>query len=339
VLKPRDAQCAAAMQCPLANALTYEDGIAASQAGKRHGSQRAAAVRQQALAYRAADERNHAAAQALEVFYLLAEAEANREILGRSKKQIDAMLAEIQDLESRGVRVDKGAAEFRLQQLELLDRQAELQLSLAQANSRLRQLMGISFDEPTPIWPEADWKVTVPAIDANAAVRDGLYRRADINLLRMLEQNLAADTSEAVSSILSLITGTTGGSRAADCLLRIRSSDEIDSRRRQLDDYLARQELAAGEEIRTAVFTLDIRLGQIAVAKRKADFFRDQVQVQRLLRQRPGSTVTTLDIAAADLKLLDAQRELVHQVMALRIAEAKLKEAQGVLVFECCPGR
>ena len=61
--------------------------------------------------------------------------------------------------------------------------------------------------------------------------------------------------------------------------------------------------------------------------------------MQRLSRERPGSTVTALDIAAADLKLLDAQRELVHQVMAWRIAQVKLKEAQGLLVFECCNGR
>ena len=43
-----------------------------------------------------------------------------------------------------------------------------------------------------------------------------------------------------------------------------------------------------------------------------------------------------LDIAAADLQLLDARRELAHQVMAWRIAQVKLKEAQGLLAFECC---
>ena len=124
--------------------------------------------------------------------------------------------------------------------------------------------------------------------------------------------------------------------RSGEGLLRAGADDEVDNRRHQLDDLLARRELAAAEEIRQAVFTVDIRLQQVAVANRQVDYFRDQLQVQRLLRKRPGSKVTALDIAAADLKLLDAQRELVHRIMAWRIAQVKVKEAQGLLVFECC---
>ena len=175
-------------------------------------------------------------------------------------------------------------------------------------------------------------------IDARAAVSDGLYRRANLNLLRMLIQSLEADTLDGVRLSLSAITGTAGTPAAAACLLHVGSGDEVGSRRRQLDDLLARQELAAAEEIRQAVFAVEIRLQQVATANRKVEFCREQLQVQRLSRERPGSTVTALDIAAADLKLVDARRELVHQVMAWRIAQVKLKEAQGLLVFECCNG-
>ena len=188
VLKAFDAQCAAAAHCPLANALAEESRIVASQAGMLHASQRSANVRRQALAYRAADERNHAAGQALEVFYLLAEAEANRDVLARSKAQVDAMLDEVRDLQSRGIRVEKGAAEFRRQQLELLDRQAELRSPWPKPTAACGNSWASSSEETTPIWPEADWKVTVEPIDANAAVSDGLCRRADLNLLRMMIQ-------------------------------------------------------------------------------------------------------------------------------------------------------
>jgi hypothetical protein len=132
-----------------------------------------------------------------------------------------------------------------------------------------------------------------------------------------------------------MITGAAGAPRAAKCLLHAGSDDELGSRRCQLNDLLSRQELAAAEEIRQAVMTIDVRLQHLAIANRKVDHFRGEFQTQRLLRQRPGGKVTALDIAAAELKLLDAQRELVHQVMALRIAQVKLKEAQGLLVFEC----
>ena len=130
VLKAFDAQCAAAAHCPLANALAEESRIVASQAGLRHVSQRSADVRRQALSYRAADERNHAASRALELFYLLAEAEADRDLLAQSTARVDATLEEVRDLQSRGIRVEKGAAEIRRQQLELLDKRSELQLSL-----------------------------------------------------------------------------------------------------------------------------------------------------------------------------------------------------------------
>ena len=338
VLKAFDAQCAAAAHCPLANALAEESRIVASQAGLLHASQRSADVRRQALLYRAADERNHAAGRALELFYLLAEAEADRDLLAQSTVRVDATLEEVRDLQSHGIRVEKGAAEIRRQQLELLDKRSELQLSLAQANSGLRQLMGSNSEETTPFWPEANWKVTAEMIDARAAVSDGLYRRADLNLLRMLIQSLEADTLDGVRLSLSAITGTAGAPAAAACLLHVGSGDEVGSRRRQLDDLLARQELAAAEEIRQAVFAVEIRLQQVATPNRKVEYCREQLQVQRLSRERPGSTVTALDIAAADLKLLDARRELVHQVTAWRIAQVKLKEAQGLLVFECCNG-
>ena len=140
-----------------------------------------------------------------------------------------------------------------------------------------------------------------------------------------------------VGSSLAAITGVAGAPRAANCLLHAKSDDELSSRRCQLNDLLTRQELAAAEEIRQAVLAIDIRLQQVVAENSADDHFRDLLQTQRLLRERPGSTVTVLDIAATDLKLLDAQRELVHQVMALRIAQVKLKEAQGLLVFECCP--
>ena len=102
VVKPHKAQCAAAEHCPLANALAYESRILGSQSGKHRASQRSAEVRKQALAYRAAEQRNRAASQALEVFYLLAEAEANRDFLWRSKTQTDAMLEEVRDLSRAG---------------------------------------------------------------------------------------------------------------------------------------------------------------------------------------------------------------------------------------------
>jgi hypothetical protein len=188
-----------------------------------------------------------------------------------------------------------------------------------------------------PIWPDVDWKVVPAPIDPGAAVSLGLYYRPDLNLLRMLIQCLDADTLDAARSGLGSVSSLLGASPIAACWLSHHLKDEVDSRRSQLCELLAGKERAATEEIRQAVAAIDVRLRQIAVAKQKVDQWQEQLQVQRMERQRPRSMVTALDIAATELQCLDARRELIHQVLALRIAEAKLKEAQGLLDEECNP--
>ena len=58
----------------------------------------------------------------------------------------------------------------------------------------------------------------------------------------------------------------------------------------------------------------------------------------RLRRTRPDGGVSVLDVGAAELHLIERQSDLVHQVIAWRIAQAKLKEAQGLLAVECGVG-
>ena len=60
-----------------------------------------------------------------------------------------------------------------------------------------------------------------------------------------------------------------------------------------------------------------------------------------LTQRRDADGVTAFDLSAAQLELLRAESDMLHRVIAWKIAEAKLKQAQGLLAAECgygvCP--
>ena len=296
-------------------------------------------MRCQILAYAAVDERNRAAAQALEVFYLLAEAEANRDILRRGVERADAMLNDLADLEKQGLTVPPDADSIRRQRLDLLDRQAQLELSLRQLNSQLRRLLGVESSEPAPFWPAADLRVVPEPIDYEAAVADGLAHRADVNLLRMLSQALSRRTVEAVRAGLSQISGVLGISvpaarRLSAWLGGAAKRTEVHARRHQLEGLLADRHRAAAEEIRQAAQTVETRLEQVVLAQSKVENWEKHVDSLKQLQGGPDG-VTAFDLGAAELQLLEARSTLVHEVVAWRIAQVKLKQSQGLLSLEC----
>ena len=340
VLSAAEVQCRASAHSALANALTAESQFVGSAKGTRKSPSQSNDAKSQALAWRAAEERNRAAGQALELYYLLAEAEENRDLIRRSQSKIAAMLDEVKNLQRQGIRVEKGSAELQQQKIELLDREAQLRLSLDQLNGHLRQLLGFTPQDTARIWPAADLKVAVEPVDQQAAITLGLAHRPDLGLLRSLAQSLEPNSLGATRSGLSSLNGMLGSSPAIRCLLgKSGLSEEVGTRNYQLGGLLAYQQRVAEEEIRQAVRTVDTRFQQIVVAKGQVNRCQQRVESLRLQRERPNSSVTILDVGAAELQQFDAERQLVHQVIALRIAQAKLKEAQGLLVEECSPGK
>ncbi|MGD0899239.1 MAG: hypothetical protein ABR915_15490 [Thermoguttaceae bacterium] len=326
-----DAQCRAVAVCPLANALAVESQKAACP------DRQSDEVKSQVLAFRAVEERNKAAGQAMELFYLLAEAEAGLDLLHRSKENLAAMLEDVDRLEKQGIRVERGLAELRRQWPDALDREAQAHLAVEQANSHLRQLLGFSPEETEPIWPSADWRVIAEPLDEQAAICTGLSHRPDIGLLAMLAQSVDDETVEGARAGLSALPGLPA-SPVASHLLHGHKSGKCGSRGGHFDELLAYRQQEATEEIRLAVRTIGIRLQQIAIAKLKVDGCQNQIESLRLRRTRGDTTVSVLDVGAAEMQLLQQQNELAHQVMAWRIAQIKLKQAQGLLAFECGMG-
>jgi hypothetical protein len=338
-LDPHECQCLAAQNSLLGNLLDAE-GRTSGAAGGRPGRKQAAndALRRGVLAARAAHQRNTSAGDALELFYLLAEAEAGRESLGASLAEIDRAIANLRELRARGLKVEADEGKLARQRLDLLEQQADLELSIRQLNSQLKSLTGIDSQSQTDIWPVADLEVDTAPVDADEAVAAGLTHRADLEALRRLRGSLSADTLPIVRAALGGVNPLLGGKPVACSLLAAlgcsrSKSSEVASRQGQVDQLLAYQERAVVTEVRQAVETLNARSRELTLAKQISN--SRQQDLKRLEQRREADGVTAFDLLAARLALIESESDQVHRAMAWKIARARLKQAQGLLAVEC----
>jgi len=337
-LHAEQCQCLAAANCALANLLEEESKLGTSSAkGQRSASKPDAVMRRKMLAYRAVDERNHSAASALRTFYLLAEAESARDRLKESRGETKRMIEHLKSLKDQGLQVDLDDRLLERQRLDLLDQKRQSQLLVSQLNGQLRALVGLDADDETLIWPAADLTVTAGPVDEQAAVREGMAHRADIGMLRMMNDSLEVGTLPAARSELQQADPMLGSSKRAGHLLgganSSKHSAELQTRRTQLQQQLDDRTRTATEEIRQKARAVETRLQQIALAKQTRDVCADQLK--RLEMKRDADGVTPFDISKARLELIRAESEQVHKVIAWKIAQVELKEAQGLLAAEC----
>lgn len=339
VLRPAEVQCFAAAAAPLANVIRSEDCVRASDDGPR--SAEAEALRSQWLAYRAVDERNKAAGRALEVFYLLAEVEASQTVLSRGFNEIDEAIANLERLRAEGIQIaaDQDTQQLHHQRIALVGRRLEADVARRRLNGQLRQMMGLTVEDPLPIWPAADLRVTTETLEVESAVGVGMEMRPELGLLRQLVRSVNADTLAFVRAALGQIDGTLGLPALSARRFRAASSrsgedEEVYVRRHQLRELLESQEGLAAEEIRGAALDVTAALHRIALAKAALENTRHRVS---LLEQKRGTAggPTIFDVNAAEMLVIEAERDLIHQVIAWRIAQVKLEEAQGLLAPEC----
>lgn len=348
-LTAEQTQCLAAANATLANLSAMDMSLAASLPGRGLGAhqaavQQAAAVKSDLLALRALDERNRAAGQALEMYYQLFEAEASIAAVKRSLAELDRIIADLESLRAKGLKVPVDVDELRTQKIELLDKQAEARLAIARLNSGLRAQLGVSRGETRRFWPGDELTVDPQRVDIDAAVAEGLAMRPDLALVRMLSSTLSRDTLPAVQSALQSAgmssLSNRPGSRLWAPLIRWltaqRTSLELSTRSQQLAQLAVDGERAAAEEIRSAAEALDTRLAQVALAKETLESRKRQEAT--LEKKRTLGDATPLEVVEAKLHAIEAEHELVHRVVAWEIARVKLKQSQGLLVAECGGG-
>jgi hypothetical protein len=114
---------------------------------------------------------------------------------------------------------------------------------------------------------------------------------------------------------------------------KARKECELQMRRAQLTEaYEARVKFAV-EEIRQAVLAVGARGRTIAACREKAASLRSK---KAKLQERMGADgVTYFDLVAAEQEILQAESAVVQETAAWKIAFAQLRQAQGLLAWQC----
>lgn len=343
-LSAQQCQCLAVKASSEGNSLASERRALSSTASP-HGYSEDERLKLQVLWASELEARNRSAAQALTVYFHIAQAEADRPILARSLDELDDALANVARLREHGMQITFDDGELKRQRLAVLDKQLKLTGQLDQLNAQLLQLTGLSTTEVRPrVWPTDDFTVVVAPTDMDLAVAVGTATRPELRLLASLQSSLRAknvgitrDVVGGASGLIDFQNKFTGmvsllgvraflGKRRANRL-------ELPTRKRQLADYYDQRRREVTSEIQQAVLEVESTLRRIAVEKQAVTAWRSELD--ELGKKSQIEEATFLDISRARLKRLEAESDEIEQIMAWKIALVKVKEAQGMLMTEC----
>jgi hypothetical protein len=335
-LTAEQCQCQAVANAALANILAAESQYIRCTRVDRHGCLTPDdALMADLLALRAVDERNKAAAAALELFYRLAEAQLQRDVLSRSLQEIDSAIANYGQLHQRGLPLPSDDSALQRQRLDLLARQVQLNTSSRDADGQLCRLLAVPYHPLTPLSPVADLTLSATPVDIEAAVDLGLAMRPDLAMLRMLCGRLSVDTLPTARSAMQPM-GSLLGAASSDTQHRLcKSGDDMQlaceqqTRLSQLCVALGDRTRAAEEEIREAAREIESRLSQAVLAKGK--WVSWQQHLQGLRKKQEVAQATPFEISAAQLQTLQAESDAVSALADWTIAQVKLKKSQGAL--------
>lgn len=339
-LTPDECACRAAQKTPIAGLIELEKQIVAGR--KSHtGADQSQLLQQTLLSLRATDLRNQAAGQALELYYKLVEVESGRDAAARSIRLVDAAIKDLTELQRRGLTIDVDEFDLKQQRLELVERQQELARKSDEINRQLKLLLDAAGIGP-PIWPGLKLRVVFGPLDAEAAVTTGVETRADLTMLRLLAATVDAKALATARSALRQRESSLGNQSATlrdmlQILQSKRGERELRIRQRQLAALLETHYKTVSAEIRGSAAQVLARREQIRLSKRKLDQRRRRLSDLKKQQRVGGATI--FDIFRERMEIIRVESELMKHVVAWKIAQSNLKQAQGLLAEECGFGR
>ncbi len=330
----------AAERSSVGNLLSAEARAVRNAAASRsHHLSRSDSLHIQVLQQSALEARNRTASAALEAYYHLVEAEANARILDQALRLLDEAAAELERAREAELPAGPDPGQFARERLQLQDQRVELERTINELDTRLKQLIGLSgTDHNLRLWPENEWSVQVTVYDTDEEVARGLASRPELAGLRALRDNLDAETVDVAKRLLAGVNGLLGsGGEVAVGILGITSTlrrsradaAEVAARRAQLNQYTRDREQEIAADISLAIDNIAARLREVALAEEKRQAW--EARVEDLRQRREVGRATYAEVVAARLALFRAQSEEVSAVAAWQIAEVKLREAQGLL--------
>ncbi len=280
-----------------------------------------------------AEARNRAAADALDAYFRLADAEGRGEIVRAGLPTLDRLRAGVADARANGVRVPADPADLDRQRASLLAVLGQADLGATLLDIDLKRRVGVPGKTAERLRPAGPFPpVAAPPADRDAMVRTALETRPDLRLLRAAYLGLTPDTLPAVRALVrdagspadiiaKVITDKPARRRDADQAAA--DAAELNVRRAQLTDLVTRRERQAADEVRGAAATLAAQTAQVGLARWRLD----QVRAKQAAGPDPGP----LARLATDLDDARARADVVAAVMAWHQARIKLLAAQGLL--------
>lgn len=285
--------------------------------------------------YLADELRNRAAAEALDRYFQLAQAEGQFDLLAKSQRELRARLADAEDAERRGLADRAGVDTLRVQVLDLDAKIAELDAGIDSLNAALRAALGIDPADPLPLWPDDPLRIRPEDVDLGEAVKTGLRYRPDLNLVRTLladDGRAADDLAQALLQQVSPLLARLKSNPLASVFLPRDNRTDREATRRQLQSMLDARERQAEAEIRAAA--LSLRGHRLAAIAKAAEVRRQAATLAEVEKRAAAGQPVAAELTKAKLDLWKAQGELLKSAVEWQRADVKLRQAMGLLVRE-----
>lgn len=335
-LSEQDAQCLAAGNSAIANLLVAEaDAISAQRSG-HHGAGGDPTFARTLLVLAAIHQRNTDAANSLELFLRLAEAEAGSQNLDRQLGQVEGTLADVGQLEERGLLSPVSKLDAESQRLQLRHQQVELHATIKRLNHQLVEIIKLELEPGSQFWPEVNLMVDPLLPDAEESVMVALANRADLAALRLAANASGRDSLAAAQLLLPQLSGGSLPATPTMSLALLHSRkilSQADVRGEQLSMALAERERAARNETLQAHSWVSARLAQIDLTRQRLEYGR--TRIRSLEQQRQLTPGTQFNLRKARAEVLVIEQDLLHDVIEWKVAVVRLKQAQGLLAAEC----
>lgn len=329
----------AAARAPLARLLDQENLVPPTWDGPC--SPVAEEMLREVRAALAAEARNRAAAQALESYFQLADAEGRGDLVRASLPALDRLREIVRKAKADGLQVPVDPDDLDRQRATLLGLLTQADLGAKVFDLELRRRVGFTGKGNERIRPVGPFPVGADLTDLDAAIKLALENRADLRVLRAVYFRLSPETLPAVRDLMRTQPGMTGllaGRPPAAALggpircwmhrhqlagLDAALAAEVVVRRQQLYDMIAERERQAADDVRAAAAAENAQAKQVALAKWRAE--------QLLKKLTDAKAQGPLVVLPAELEAFRARADVVAGVMGWHQARVRLAAAQGLL--------
>jgi hypothetical protein len=324
----------AANNATVANLLNAEnDRPTVVQIHKNDCSSSATEVLREARVYAAQDARNRAAADALDRYFQLADAEARSALLVEGLRAFDQFREELVKLRAAGLPAPADD-DLARQRMQLLANAEQAEAGIKLLNLDLKTRLGLPTKGNDRLWPVGDFGVPAGATDTEAAVQFALENRPDLLMLRTLYHGLSLETLPAARDLLRGVNGLLGAPGGSPTrLLRLlaaaqgRSTPEdqaeVETRRQQLFELIAEREKLAATEVRAAAVSLDVAERRVALAAARVQSWKAKLDDLQAKDARPAELLPT------EVEWYKARGELVAEVMNWHRARVQFTRVVG----------